>query len=221
MGRAMIDLTGEIFCHWEVIKKCNVTKHKNAYWICKCKCGNEKSIRGTALRAGLSRNCGCVTHDLIRETKIKRYGNKPKTSTSEYKTWSHIKARCYNQNNNKYGDYGGRGIKMCDRWVDSFETFLNDMGEKPTPDHSIERDNVDGNYEPSNCRWATWEEQCRNKRVVNKLGIPGVYWDKSRNNYRVTISIGGKSKTVGRYEELTDAVRSRKEAELKYWVKSS
>jgi len=87
------------------------------------------------------------------------------TRRSEYNTWENMKSRCYNKNNKCYHYYGGRGIKVCDRWLNSFENFYIDMGKKPTPKHSIDRfPNNNGNYEPSNCRWATQKQQVGNRR---------------------------------------------------------
>lgn len=82
--------------------------------------------------------------------------------TSEYKTWATMKERCYNKNCPSYKRYGGRGIVVCDRWVNSFENFFDDMGKKPTANHSLDREDVNGNYEKENCRWATKQEQGRN-----------------------------------------------------------
>src|SRR5205085_3050276 len=86
------------------------------------------------------------------------------TKTAEYLCWVNIKRRCYNPNNCSYKHYGGRGISCCDRWLHSFENFLADMGKKPTPQHQIDRINVNGNYEPSNCRWVLCAINCRNRR---------------------------------------------------------
>lgn len=86
--------------------------------------------------------------------------------TPEYRCWQEIKARCLNKSKPYWKDYGGRGIRMCDAWVNSFATFLRDMGPRPTPRHSIDRLENDGNYSPDNCRWATKKEQSRNRRVT-------------------------------------------------------
>lgn len=84
----------------------------------------------------------------------------------EYNSWRGAKKRCYNENNTSYKYYGGRGIQVCDRWLNSFENFLTDMGEKPSSSHSLDRINNDGDYSPDNCRWATSKEQSSNKRPI-------------------------------------------------------
>lgn len=98
------------------------------------------------------------------------------TDSPEYNTWMSMKQRCLNPNAPNYDLYGGRGIKICDRWVNSFEDFLSDMGYKPSSKHSIDRIDVNGDYEPSNCKWSTNEEQQNNKRNSVKILINGILY---------------------------------------------
>ena len=130
-----------------------------AYWECACDCGKVIVIRGACLANG-QRSCGCERRELTaqRNTKHGRYG------TPEHNSWSGIRDRCCNPKNKDFHKYGGRGIKMCQRWRESFESFYQDMGDRPSPSHSIERKNVNGDYELSNCMWAMPKAQGRNKR---------------------------------------------------------
>ena len=132
-------------------------------WLCRCACGTEKEIYHQSLVRGLTRSCGC----LRRETTVARtqtHGHSKKGNWSAtYRSWSGMITRCTSEGHDKFSYYGGRGITVCDRWSSSFENFLADMGECP-PAHSIDRVDVNGNYEPGNCRWATRTEQLRNKR---------------------------------------------------------
>lgn len=117
----------------------------------------------------------------------------------EYQCWKRMKVRCYNKNFPKYPIYGGRGIRVCERWKNNFEAFLDDMGERPDSSYSLDRINVNGNYEPTNCRWASKTIQARNQRIRkdNTSGYRGVYVTKAQT-YRVLIQVNKKTK-INRY----------------------
>ena len=157
----LIDITGMVFGRWAVIKKLGTHLTGNALWLCRCQCGNEKKMISQSLRNGQSKSCGCYAKD-IKSIISTKHGH-AKIRSSEYLIYHAMLDRCYNKNHREYANYGGRGIRICDRWLKSFEYFLMDMGMRPSNKHSIDRfPNNDGNYEPANCRWATSSEQTRN-----------------------------------------------------------
>jgi hypothetical protein len=129
-------------------------------WLCQCDCGKTKVVAHHQLLGGNCRSCGCLRSELSAARVIKHGLRK----SPEYGIWNAMKNRCYNPHVKHHKDYGGRGIKVCDRWRDSFEAFITDMGRRPGPEYTIERENNDGDYEPGNCKWATRFEQQRNTR---------------------------------------------------------
>ena len=149
-------------------------------WICQCDCGTVKSIAVSSLRSGRSKSCGCYCSDVL--VKIRTTHGQSKTKI--YNIWVSMLSRCRNKNFPLYKNYGGRGIKVCERWL-IFENFLADMGDKPDG-MTIDRINNDGNYEPSNCRWATWIDQANNKRttrfvVYNGMKLSLAQWARKLN----------------------------------------
>src|SRR3990167_1723862 len=136
-------------------------------WLCTCACGKSVVVVGGSLRNSLTTSCGCYHTEQV-SARFTKHGciNWP-----EYRTWKAMKERCCRPAHVGYKYYGARGIQVCDRWLHSFENFLADIGQKPSPRHTLDRINTEGNYEPGNCRWATSSEQRRNQRRY-KLAHP-------------------------------------------------
>ena len=176
---SFIDLTGQRFGRAIALERDYGFKGQ-AYWRCVCDCGKFFSTASHSLRVGDCKSCGCLNSEKARERSTK-HGMK---HTKAYRAWKHLKARCYNEKVKEFHNYGGRGIKVCDRWLESFENFIADMGH-PQPHESIDRINNDGDYCPENCRWTDSKTQSRNTR---------------RNRF---ITLNGESKTIAEWSEIT------------------
>jgi len=138
-------------------------------WLCSCDCGEKVTVVAGLLISGKSQSCGCLQREWCRENKA-THG---KSKTVEYRVWAKIKERCYVPSARGYEHYGGRGITMSESWRNSFETFLSDMGKRPSDEHEIDRKDTNGNYEKGNCRWVTRIVNARNKRTRHELEFKG------------------------------------------------
>lgn len=154
-------VAGDVFGRWSTLTEYAGSKKVKRGWICRCECGTERPVDVYSLRDGKTKSCGCLESEL-KGARFRKHGGYEST---EYSTWVHMTQRCYNPRNDYYPIYGGRGISVCAEWRNDFAAFLDYVGPKPTPRHSLDRfPNQNGNYEPGNVRWATPEQQNRNLR---------------------------------------------------------
>lgn len=170
----LLKLKGQQFGRLTVIEQLKSDPKKGRMWLCLCACGKTKEVCSAYLRSGDTKSCGCLEYENQRFGSILHGKAKGTMRAPEYTAWASAKGRCYNPKNKKYPAYGGRGVKMCERWRDDFGEFYKDMGPRPKG-HTLDRINVDGDYEPTNCRWATWEVQRRNRQkqvLFNGVTLP-------------------------------------------------
>ena len=166
-----IDLSGRRFGRLVVVGIGEAVSGK-VKWLCRCDCGNEKNISRSSLAAGYTKSCGCIRREMTIE-RMTTHGWCPAKKTPEYRAWLSIRKRCYNKKHPYFHLYGGRGISVCDSWRDSFLAFIEDMGVRPAG-CSIDRIDFNGNYEPSNCRWANAFQQANNQRKNVYVVVDGI-----------------------------------------------
>lgn len=151
------NLTGKVFGRLTAVEDLGCKNGQRLY-RCLCTCGKEKAVKANSLiHEKGARSCGCLQREVVTKHGL--------ADTRIYQTWRDMLARCYNPQVDSYSNYGGRGITVCEQWREDVRNFLADMGEPPTPLHTLDRCNPFGNYEPGNCRWATIVEQANNRRT--------------------------------------------------------
>lgn len=189
------DLSGAIFGRLTVTGQAPNIGRKTR-WGCDCRCGGRAMVQTYLLTSGKTKSCGCLKIEMCHEggKKNKSHGEANRGRTPEYSSWNSMRDRCLNPSSRDYSNYGGRGIKVCKRW-DDYRCFLADMGRRPSPEHSLDRIRVNGNYKPSNCRWSTAVTQQRNRRGTMYVTYGG---------RKISVSELGEKSLVG-----VDLFRSR------------
>lgn len=213
MGR-FEDKTGQRFGRLLALRFLHSSRAVRGKWECLCDCGSLVYAESSCLNNGDTISCGCRKIDHISEN----FTSHGKSKTVEYRIWTSMIQRCINPKSTSYPNYGGRGILVCDRWLNSFENFLEDMGVRPE-ERTLDRIDPSGNYSPSNCRWAEVSEQKFNtrRRGDNTSGKTGVSYDKDLCKWKATISYKKQNFNLGYYKNLEEAIAVRESAEMKYY----
>ena len=172
-SRRIKDFTGKRVGKLTVVGFSHLDDANAARWLCQCDCGNTCLVTGGELsrkpRNVRPKSCGCSQMASVVET----HSTHGMTGTPEYQAWHDMRSRCGNPNVREWKRYGARGIKVCDRWMDSFEAFLSDLGPRPSSKYSLERKDVNGPYEPDNCEWVLTRRQQWNRRDSIKVKYQG------------------------------------------------
>ena len=212
IGRPINDLTDKKFNFLKVIALSpKRTSIGGTLWVCSCDCGKLTTVAQSALVNGDTKSCGCYRSSRMSEQNTKH----GMTNTPEWMSWSAMLSRCYNENSIGYKNYGGRGIIVCERWRNSFENFYIDMGIRPSADYTLDRKDVNGNYEPNNCRWLDRLSQTRNTRFQSNP-MNGIR-ETISGKFRVSIGVDNKSIELGTFSTIEEAQEARRNAETKYW----
>lgn len=220
MGK-FVNLEGRTFKRLTVIERAedyvSPKGHRVIQWLCKCECGNAIITVGSSLRRGATTSCGCFHKEKLLEM-TRTHGHAEKGLSPTYVSYQSMIARCTNQKLDIFYMYGGRGIAVCIRWLESFENFLADMGERPEGT-SLDRVDVDSSYTPENCRWASRSMQSYNqrRRYDNTSGRTGVNFVKRTGKWQARISVDNKRIFLGLFSVYEDAVVAREAAELRYF----
>ena len=193
----LIDITGQRFGRLVVLRRNGSDKDSKPVWECRCDCGAITNVRGYVLKRKKrpTRSCGCLARETATTTmkrRIKHGQSRRNKHTQLYRRWITIKQRCYDKSHMSYKNYGGRGVRMCEKWRDDFEAFAAYIGDPPEKGATIDRLDVDKNYEPGNIKWATRKEQANNRRNNNVLSFNGIemtvtQWAEELNILPVTL----------------------------------
>jgi len=208
MGKIVHVIPGMQYGRLTVIRELERYKspsgHLERRVLCECDCGKELAVLLGSIRSGRTKSCGCLAneHTATRNRQNSAHGM---SQSPTFLVWHSMKQRCNNRNHEAYSRYGGRGIAVCKRWY-SFQNFLNDMGERPSSEHSIDRINNDGNYKPDNCRWATRTQQGRNKHNNVMLTCDGETMCQSEWAERIGITPEALAARIKRGWTVEDAL---------------
>lgn len=213
----LIDRTGRVYGRLRVVGRfeCGpASKGQRTKWVCVCECGAEKIATGHELASGDTTSCGCFQ----RESTGDRHRRHGMTRTPTYNSWQAAKQRCHDPKAAKYPSYGGRGIKMCNRWRESFDAFLEDMGERPKG-MTLDRIDQCKGYEPDNVRWATAQEQSINRGTTQLRRWRGGWMTTRQISEVEGVSFNSLRKYVRSYRTIQDAVEKAKASKRNFRAK--